>query len=94
MPRSKTTAVVDSDALEHVRKRLRRAEGQIAGVVRMLDEGRSCEEVVHQLTAVSKAVDTAAVALITAGLRECLTEGKRGADDVADQLQRLFLSVV
>ena len=40
-------------------RRLRRAEGQIAGVIRMLESGRDCKEIVTQLAAVSKAVDRA-----------------------------------
>ncbi len=85
--------VQDEEALADVTKRLRRAEGQIGGILRMLDEGRSCEDVVMQLAAVSKAIDKAAFSLITAGLRECITEGKNNADDVAQQLQRLFLTM-
>jgi DNA-binding FrmR family transcriptional regulator len=42
---------------------------------------------------VSKAIDKAAFSLITAGLRECIAEGKNNADDVAQQLQRLFLTM-
>jgi DNA-binding FrmR family transcriptional regulator len=85
--------VQDEQALADVTKRLRRAEGQIGGILRMLDEGRSCEDVVMQLAAVSKAIDKAAFSLITAGLRECIAEGKNNADDVAQQLQRLFLTM-
>ena len=36
-------------------KRLRRAEGQLAGVIRMMEAGRDCEDVVTQLAAVSRA---------------------------------------
>ena len=37
--------------------RLRRAQGQLGGVLRMIDEGRDCQEVVTQLAAVSRALD-------------------------------------
>jgi DNA-binding FrmR family transcriptional regulator len=56
-----------------VRDRLRRAEGQLGGVIRMLEEGRACEDVVTQLMAVRAAVDRAAGELVMAHVEECLT---------------------
>ena len=50
---------LDSDAMKPVINRIKRAQGQLAGVVRMLEEGRECEEVVTQLAAASKALDRA-----------------------------------
>lgn len=85
--------VNDELAIAEFTKRLRRAEGQIGGILRMVEEGRSCEEIVHQLAAASKAIDKAAFGLITAGLKECITEGKNNADDVSTQLQKLFLTM-
>ena len=90
----KSHVVQDEDALVDFTKRLRRAEGQIGGVLRMIEDGRSCEEIVHQLAAVTKAVNKAAVGLITAGLTECITEEGKKADEVKDQLQKLFLTMV
>lgn len=50
---------VDQNATADVIKRLRRAEGQIRGVIAMLEEGRDCSDVVTQLAAVSRALDRA-----------------------------------
>lgn len=86
--------VHDVEALAEFTKRLRRAEGQIGGVLRMVDEGRSCEDIVHQLAAVSKAVNKAAFGFITAGLSECILEEGRNTEEVKDQLQKLFLTMV
>ncbi len=55
-----------------IRDRLRRAHGQLGGVVRMLEEGRECEEVVTQLMAVRAAVDRAAGELVVAHIDECV----------------------
>ena len=80
-------------AVGDVVKRLRRAEGQIAGVVRMLEAGRDCEDVVTQLAAVSRALDKAGFALIATGLEQCLaTGGETGSVDRA-KLEKLFLSL-
>ena len=59
---------------ERVRDRLRRAEGQLRGIIKMIEDGRSCEDVVTQLTAVRHAISRATEALITAHIDECLTE--------------------
>jgi DNA-binding FrmR family transcriptional regulator len=73
-----------------VLRRLRRAEGQVAGVIRMLEEGRDCRDVVTQLAAVSRALDKAGFAIIAAGMRHCLSDD--GAPDVAE-FERLLLSL-
>ena len=71
-------------------RRLRRAEGQVAGVIRMLEDGRDCRDVVVQLAAASRALDKAGFAIIATGLRRCLA-----SDDQVDaaELERLFLSL-
>lgn len=56
-----------------VRDRLRRLEGQIGGVTRMIDDGRACEDIVTQLMAVRAAVDKAAAELVSAHVDECVT---------------------
>nr|WP_210737475.1 metal-sensitive transcriptional regulator [Cellulomonas hominis] len=73
--------------------RLKRAQGQLAGVVRMLEEGRDCEDVVTQLSAVSKALDRAGFAIIASGMRQCLIDS--GSEETLDvqKLQKLFLSL-
>lgn len=71
--------------------RLRRAHGQLAAVIRMLEEGQECEDVVTQLAAVSKALDRAGYTLIATGLRQCLAEDD-GEVDVA-KMEKLFLSL-
>ena len=55
---------LDPDELRPVINRIKRAQGQLAGVLRLLEEGRDCEEVVTQLTAVSKALDRAGFAIV------------------------------
>jgi DNA-binding FrmR family transcriptional regulator len=78
---------------EEVLNRVKRAEGQIAGVIRMLEEGRSCEEVVHQMSAVGKAMNTAAIILIAASLEECILDKKSNNPAQRERLQKLFLSL-
>lgn len=92
--RKKISHVLSNDeAVAAARTRLRRAQGQIAGVVRMLDEGKSCEEIVTQLAAANKALNAAAFTIIAASLEECLVSRSRDSKQTAEQLQRLFLTL-
>lgn len=73
--------------------RIKRAQGQLGGVVRLIEEGRDCEDVVTQLAAVSKALDRAGFAIVASGLQHCLTSGE-GTDSVdVKKMERLFLSL-
>ena len=86
---------IEKDAVSDVVKRLRRAEGQIRGVIAMLEDGRDCADVVTQLAAVSKALDRAGFKIIATGLRQCVIaeeQGKEPALDVA-KMEKLFLSL-
>lgn len=91
--KNKAHVLEDAEQLDAVLKRMKRAQGQVAAVVRMLEEGRSCEDVVHQMAAVGKAVNTAAFTLISASLKECLLEDHRNVQETTEKLQKLFLSL-
>lgn len=89
----------EGDELKSVLNRLRRAQGQISGVIKMIEEGRDCEDVVTQLSAASRALDRAGFAIIATGLQQCLTdpEGGRADGETTEQmkarLEKLFLSL-
>lgn len=81
------------DAMGPVINRLKRAQGQLNGVLRMLDEGRECEDVVTQLAAVSRALDRAGFAIVATGLKQCLSE-EGGAESLdVKKMEKLFLSL-
>ena len=79
--------------MEAVVKRLKRAQGQIGGIIKMIEDGRDCQDIVTQLAAVSRAVDRAGFAVIAAGLKQCLIESD-GADTLDTKtMEKLFLSL-
>jgi len=81
------------ESMTAVINRLRRAQGQIGGVLRMIEEVRDCQDIVTQLAAVSRAVDRAGFAVIAAGLKQCLVESD-GADTLDTRtMEKLFLSL-
>jgi DNA-binding FrmR family transcriptional regulator len=84
---------LSTDELSGVVRRLRRAEGQIGGVIRMIEEGRDCKEIVTQLAAVSKAIDRAGFAVIATGLRQCLTDTPEASGVNVAEMEKLFLSL-
>lgn len=88
-----THVLSDQAQVDAITKRIKRAQGQLGAIARMLEEGRNCDEIVTQMSAVSKAVHTAAFTLISASLEECIIEGKSNQKAVSDKLQKLFLSL-
>ncbi len=83
--------VIDPTDLEATLKRLKRVQGQIGGIVTMIEQGRDCREIVTQVAAASKALDRAGFAIIAAGLRECAFSEDSEYD--AAQMEKLFLSL-
>lgn len=87
--------VGDEAAVTDVLNRLRRAQGQLNGVISMIEQGRECKDVVTQLAAVSRALDRAGFKIVATGLRECVLGA--GADGKAPmteaELEKLFLSL-
>jgi len=84
---------LDPNEMGKVINRLKRAQGQLAGVLRMLEEGRDCEDVVMQLSAVSRALDRAGFAIIATGMRQCLVESDGTGTLNVQKLEKLFLSL-
>ena len=82
---------LEATELKAVANRLKRAQGQLAGVVRMVEESGDCQQVVNQLAAVSKALDRAGFAIISTGLQQCLTSEDPEVDVKA--LEKMFLSL-
>jgi DNA-binding FrmR family transcriptional regulator len=83
----------DPGDLDAVLMRLRRAHGQLGGVIAMIEHGRTCKDVVTQLAAVSKALDRAGFKIIASGLRDCITRSDGQPALSIDELEKLFLSL-
>ncbi|MGE7386324.1 metal-sensitive transcriptional regulator [Streptomyces sp. NPDC004126] len=85
---------VDDDAVNSVLNRLRRAQGQLAGVIAMIEAGRDCKDVVTQLAAVSKALDRAGFKIVASGMRQCMTEADPDQAPMTEaELEKLFLAL-
>ena len=83
---------IDDSAQTQVLNRLRRAQGQLAGVISMVESGRDCADVVTQLAAVSRALDRAGFKIVATGMRQCLTaEGEPPMTE--EQMEKMFLTL-
>ncbi|MGW7327130.1 metal-sensitive transcriptional regulator [Streptomyces sp. NPDC054840] len=85
---------VDDNAVSSVLNRLRRAQGQLAGVIAMIEAGRDCKDVVTQLAAVSKALDRAGFKIVASGMRQCMSNADESqAPMTEEELEKLFLAL-
>lgn len=83
--------LTDSSVKADLLNRVRRLEGQVRGVARMIEEDRDCNEILQQLAAVRSAAHQAAVALVRAYAGECVANGSSAevAEALATALARL-----
>jgi DNA-binding FrmR family transcriptional regulator len=75
------------DDKDQVQKRLRRIEGQVRGLQRMVDEDRYCIEILEQVAAATKALQSVALELLDDHLAHCVAGAVRvGGDEATTKL--------
>ena len=84
---------LNTDDMTPVINRLRRAQGQLGGVIRLIEEGRDCKDVVTQLAAVNRALDRAGFAIVSSGMRQCMSEGEQMTTEDQETMEKLFLTL-
>lgn len=77
-------------------RRLRKVEGQVRAIQRMIDDGRDCEDVLRQIAAATKALKGVGVQLAVTGLEHCVIDGTGDGDAEAStaDLERFRRSFV
>jgi CsoR family transcriptional regulator, copper-sensing transcriptional repressor len=83
------TLRLDKNVETAIQTRLRRIEGQVAGLQRMLETGRDCSEIAQQVAAARAALDRVAIDLVAAGLERCLRMELNGQPQAAAALTKL-----
>jgi DNA-binding FrmR family transcriptional regulator len=83
------------DTVADLTRRLRRVEGQARGIQQMLADGRDCREVVHQISAATRALEQTGFLLVAAGLTWCLSHPEESEAEGlgVDEVQRMFLKL-
>ncbi len=84
---------LNTDDMSPVLNRLRRAQGQLGGVIRLIEEGRDCKEVVTQIAAVKRALGRAGFVIISSGMRECLSAPEETTAEEQAAMEKLFLAL-
>jgi DNA-binding FrmR family transcriptional regulator len=74
-----------SDNKDAVHRRLRRIEGQVRGLQRMVSEDKYCIEILDQVAAVTKALQAVAIELLDDHLSHCVAEALTAGGTVADE---------
>ncbi|GLJ80713.1 metal-sensitive transcriptional regulator [Microbacterium imperiale] len=70
---------------DDLQKRLRRIEGQVRGIARMVDEDKYCIDILTQVSAATKALETVALSLLGDHLSHCVAEASAEGGAVADE---------
>ena len=86
---------IPDEVIADIRRRLHRVSGQLAGVERMLDEGRECKDVVAQISAATRALEQAGFKLVAAGLAYCIAHPDEAAASgyPLDAVEKMFLKL-
>jgi DNA-binding FrmR family transcriptional regulator len=85
MEHQHTTSPGYADQKGAVQARLRRIEGQVRGLQRMVDEDRYCIEVLGQIAAANRALQSVALELLNSHMAHCVADAVREGGDVADE---------
>ncbi len=99
MARTRTTTQhtmqLPDEVIDDVRKRLHRISGQLAGIERMLDDGRECSDVVTQISAATKALEQTGFKLVSAGLTYCLAhpDEAQAAGYPLEVVEKMFMKL-
>lgn len=70
---------------EKYAKRLRRVEGQVRGIAKMIDDDKYCIDVLTQISAVNSALQSVALSLLDEHLKHCVTEAVEAGGEQAEQ---------
>jgi CsoR family transcriptional regulator, copper-sensing transcriptional repressor len=73
------------DNKDAIQKRLRRIEGQVRGLQRMVDEDKYCIEILDQVAAATKALQAVALELLEGHLSHCVADALAGGGKAADE---------
>ncbi len=83
--------MMSAEKRDEALKRLARAAGQVAGISRMIDDGRHCTEVLQQIAAVQKALDVVGNIVLRNYLERCVTTAIEGGDPlIYDELMTVL----
>ncbi|MEQ2527582.1 metal-sensitive transcriptional regulator [Bacillaceae bacterium CLA-AA-H227] len=72
---------------EQIINRVKRMEGQLRGILKMMEEGKHCKEVITQLSAVRSAVDRTVGVIVSSNLVECVLEAEKNGENTDELIK-------
>jgi DNA-binding FrmR family transcriptional regulator len=72
---------------DQLKNRIKRVEGQVRGILKMMDEGKECKELVSQMSAVRSALDRAIGVVVSSNLEKCVRLQIERGEDTEDLIQ-------
>jgi DNA-binding FrmR family transcriptional regulator len=82
------------DDKEAVQRRLRKVEGQVRGIQRMVEEDRYCIDILEQVAAATKALQAVALSLLDDHLAHCVSDAvRRGGDEATEKLNEASAAI-
>src|SRR5699024_3719132 len=72
---------------DKMKNRMKRIEGQVRGLLKMMEEEKECREVVTQMSAVRKAIDRTAALIVSTNLEQCIREEKQEGENSEDLIK-------
>ncbi len=72
---------------DQIKNRIKRMEGQLRGILKMMDEHKDCKEVITQLSAVRSAMDRTVGVIVSSNLVECVREAEQSGENTDKLIQ-------
>ncbi len=70
-----------------VKNRMKRIEGQVRGLLKMMEEGKDCRDVVTQISAVRSALDRTSALVVSENLEKCIREEAKNGEEAEEMIQ-------
>lgn len=70
-----------------MKNRMKRIEGQVKGLLRMMEEQKDCRDVVTQMSAVRSALDRTAALIVSTNLEQCIRDEKQAGESSEDLIK-------
>jgi DNA-binding FrmR family transcriptional regulator len=83
---AETVRPISPDIRDDLLLRLRRIEGQMRGIQRMVEEGQVCRKIFHQITAIKAALTSASTVILECYTRNCLDDPSHTHDEIVTEL--------
>ncbi|MBE4909463.1 metal-sensitive transcriptional regulator [Bacillus luteolus] len=73
---------------DQMKNRVKRMEGQLRGILKMMEDGKDCREVITQLSAVRSAVDRTVGVVVSSNLVECVLDAEKQGEKTDELIKK------